>query len=212
MAWSPPMRIERWVLKPIVFVGCLVPFILLVIGFFRSTLGFNPVEIMTHETGQWGLRFLLGSLAITPMKTLTGMSWLIRFRRMIGLYAFFYAVLHFSVYFLWDQSLNIRFVVEDVIERPYITLGFFALVLMIPLAITSTNKMRRRLKQRWMQLHLLTYPIGLLTVLHFIWLTKADYLEPGIYAAVFGFLMLFRVKDWIKKPVFNTNLKSKKSR
>ena len=191
--WAPTPKIERWLLTPAVFIACLTPFILLVIGLFTSNLGFNPVEYLTHETGQWGLRFLLITLAITPLRTLTKMTWLTRFRRMFGLYAFFYVLMHFLIYFLWDQSLEIVRVIEDVVDRPYITLGFASLCLMIPLALTSTNWARRKLRRRWNQLHKLVYPLTLLAVLHFVWLVKADYGEVTIYALIFVLLMLFRI-------------------
>lgn len=192
--WSPSISLERRLLKPAIFLLCLLPSVLLTWGLVRSELGFNPVETLTHETGQWGIRFLLATLAITPLRTLTGMVWLTRYRRMLGLFAFYYACLHFFVYFLWDQSLNLNYVFEDVLDRPYITLGFAALCLIIPLAITSTNKLRRKLGRRWNLLHRTVYAVAGLTVLHYIWLTKADYLEPGIYAALFLVLMGFRLQ------------------
>ena len=197
MIWSPSSRTERRLIKPILFIACLLPFVSLVVRLVQSNLGFNPVEILTHETGQWSLRFLLITLAISPVKELTGMKWLIRLRRMIGLYSFFYVVLHFSVYFIWDQGLSISYVIEDIIQRPYITVGFVSLLLMIPLAITSANKIRQKLAKYWTQIHYLTYPAALFAILHFLWLTKADYLEPGIYTAIFGVLMAFRVKNWL---------------
>lgn len=190
--WSPTPKIERWLLKPAVFLACLTPFLLLVIGLVTSNLGFNPVEHLTHETGQWGLRFLLVTLAITPLKTLTSLNWLMRFRRMLGLYAFFYALMHFLIYFVWDQSLEIGRVFDDVFDRPYITLGFASLCLMVPLAITSPLWARRKLRQRWNQLHKLMYPLTLLAVLHFVWLVRADYREVSVYAAIFALLMILR--------------------
>lgn len=191
--WAPTQKVERWLLKPAVFIACLLPFLLLLLGLVQSKLGFNPVEYLTHQTGQWGLRFLLITLAITPLRNLSNWVWLTRFRRMLGLYAFFYGLLHFMIYFLWDQSLDITRVVEDVFERPYITLGFAALCLMIPLAVTSTNWARRKLRRRWNQLHKLVYVLALLVILHFIWLVKADYREVSIYAVVFAILMLLRL-------------------
>jgi len=196
--WSPTLKIERWVLKPSVFLVSLIPAGCLLYGLLNSKLGFNPVEAVTHETGIWALRFMMISLAISPLRTLTNMIWLTRFRRMVSLYAFFYAILHFCVYFWWDQSLNIEYVLDDVLERPYITVGFAALCLMVPLAITSLNRIRRRMKQKWNTLHKLVYPIGLLTVLHFIWLVKADYQEAIIYAVIFAVLMAFRFVPALK--------------
>jgi len=196
--WSPTPKIERWLLTPVVFLACLTPFALLVIGLVTNRLGFNPVEHLTHETGHWGLRFLLITLAITPLKTLTNLNWIIRFRRMLGLYAFFYALMHFLIYFVWDQSLEIGRVFDDVFDRPYITVGFASLCLMVPLAITSPLWARRKLRQRWNQLHKLMYPLTLLAVLHFIWLVRADYSEVTIYAVIFALLMVLRIPP-IKK-------------
>lgn len=195
--WSPTIKLERWALKPGVFLLCLMPSIALLLGLIQSKLGFNPVEVLTHQTGLWALRFLLITLLITPLRSLTGMIWLTRFRRMFGLFAFYYVILHFSVYFLWDQSLNLRYIFEDIIDRPYITVGFLALCLMIPLAITSFNRIRRRMGRKWNLLHRLTYLIAALAVLHYIWLTRADYLEPGVYAAVFVGLMTLRLRGWL---------------
>jgi len=193
--WSPSLPVERWVLKPVVFFLCLLPSLVLAAGLLTSNLGFNPVEALTHQTGQWGLRLLLVTLAITPLRSLTGMIWLTRFRRMLGLFSFYYVFLHFSVYFLWDQSLSLSYVVEDIVKRPYITVGAAALLLMMPLVITSTNKMRRRLGRKWNLLHKLTYVVAAFAALHYIWLTKADYLEPMIYTAILAALMLFRLKQ-----------------
>ena len=196
--WSPTLKVERRLIKPVVFLASLAPSIYLVFALITSRLGFNPVEVVTHQTGIWALRFLLISLAITPLRTLFNMVWVTRFRRMFGLFAFFYASLHFCVYFLWDQSLDFRYVIEDVLERPYITVGFSALLLMVPLAVTSANRLRRRMKKKWNTLHKLVYPIGLLAVLHFIWLVKADYQEVSVYAVIYAVLMGFRIQPFLK--------------
>lgn len=192
--WSPTAVIEKRLLKPGVFILCLLPSIILLVKLLTSQLGFNPVEILTHETGQWGLRFLLISLAITPLRRITNMVWLTRFRRMFGLFAFYYGFLHFSVYFVLDQSLSVKYLLDDVLDRPYITVGFAGLCLLIPLAITSTNKLRRKLGRKWNLLHKLAYVATGLVVLHFIWLVKADYREPIIYLSIFILLMLMRLK------------------
>lgn len=181
--------------KPVLFVLCLVPLAVLVWRGFEGNLGANPVETITHETGDWALRFLLFTLAITPIRNWTGNSAVIRFRRMLGLYVFFYAFCHFLIWFIADHSFDFAEMIEDIIDRPYITLGFSALVVMLPLAITSNQAMIRRLgAARWKSLHKFTYLVAILAVLHFLWLVKADYLEAGIYAVIAAVLLLQRVK------------------
>ena len=179
-------------IKPILFTVCLVPFIALVIGAVNNTLGTNPVETMTHETGEWTLRLLLVTLAITPLRRLSGKSWLIKLRRMLGLYTFFYACLHFITYIWLDQYFDWMEIIRDIPKRPFITVGFAAFVLLIPLAVTSNNKMMRRLKKNWVKLHKLVYVIAVLGVLHFLWLVKADTLEPLIYASILLVLLGYR--------------------
>ena len=183
--------------KPLVFVLCLVPFFGLIWNAFYGDLGANPVEAITHETGDWALRFLLITLAISPLRQWFGMAVLLRFRRMFGLYVFFYACSHFLIWLVADHSFDFADMFEDIIDRPYITLGFSALILLIPLAVTSNHAMVRRLGQRWKKLHQLTYLITILAILHFIWLVKADYVEAGIYAVIGMSLLLQRTK--IKK-------------
>ena len=181
--------------KPILFALCLVPLAVLVWRGFEGNLGANPVETITHETGEWALRFLLITLAITPIRNWTGNTAVIRFRRMLGLYVFFYAFCHFLVWFIADHSFDFSEMLEDIIDRPYITLGFSALVIMIPLAVTSNQKMIRYLgATRWKSLHKLTYLATILAIFHLIWLVKADYLEAGIYAVIAIFLLLQRLK------------------
>ena len=184
--------------KQVLFVLCLIPLSSLVWRAFYGDLGANPVETITHNTGDWTLRFLLITLSISPLRQWFDLSGLLRFRRMLGLYVFFYACCHFSVWFIADHGFNIADMVEDVIERPYITFGFSALVLLIPLAITSNNAMVRKLGRSWKKLHQLIYLIVILGVLHFLWLVKADYLEPGIYALIAVVLLLQRLdlKKW----------------
>jgi len=179
--------------KPIVHLLCLLPFAGLLWAAFNDGLGANPVEKLTHETGQWTLRFLLITLSLTPLRQWTGQAAWIRFRRMLGLYTFFYVSCHFSIWFIADHSLNLGDMIEDIVKRPYITLGFSAFVSMLPLAITSNQAMIRALGRKWKSLHQLVYLIILLGVLHFIWLVKADYLEPGIYAIIAVVLLAHRV-------------------
>ena len=179
--------------KPLLHGLCLLPFILLVWAAFNDGLGANPVERLTHQTGDWTLRMLLATLALTPLRRWTGVATVVRFRRMLGLYTFFYLCCHFLIWFVADQSLSLNSMLEDIAKRPYITLGFSAFVLMIPLAVTSNRASMLRLGKRWKSLHKLVYPILLLGVLHYIWLTRADYLQPGIYAIIATILLLHRV-------------------
>ena len=181
-----------FVIKPVAFILALVPFAYLVYGAFTDNLGTNPVETMTHETGEWGLRFLLLTLAISPLRRILGISWLIRLRRMFGLFAFFYACLHFVTYIWLDQFFDFYEILHDIPKRPFITIGFVAFILLIPLAVTSTKKMQQRLKKNWKRLHQLAYVIPMLVVVHFIWSLKADYSEPFIYTLVFLALMIER--------------------
>ena len=192
MSLNPSDKTIAFFIKPILFTVCLVPFIALVIGTVNNTLGANPVETMTHETGEWTLRFLLVTLTVTPLRRLSGQGWLIKLRRMLGLYAFFYACLHFITYIWFDQYFDWMEVIRDIPGRPFITVGFIAFVLLIPLAFTSNNKMMRRLKKNWIKLHKLVYVIAVLGVLHFLWLVKADTLEPLIYAGVLLILLGYR--------------------
>ncbi|WP_045857429.1 protein-methionine-sulfoxide reductase heme-binding subunit MsrQ [Teredinibacter purpureus] len=170
-------------LKLLVFTLLLLPIIVLTAQFFQHRLGANPVETLTHETGKWALVCLLLSLSASPLKAAFGWKKIMQFRRMLGLYSFFYASLHFAIYWVFDQSLSFAYVWEDILDRPYITLGFSAWLLLIPLTITSTQSLRRKLGRRWLQLHKLVYLIGLLVIAHFIWLIRADYTEAILYSA-----------------------------
>lgn len=181
--------------KAVVFVLCLLPLARLALDAFGVAglgLGANPIEELIHRLGKWGLNFLLVTLAVTPLRRLSGWNWLIRLRRMLGLFAFFYLLLHFLAYAGLDQRFDLAVILEDIVERPYITLGMTALVLLLPLALTSTNAMMRRLGRRWRQLHRLVYPIAILGVWHFYWQVKLDTLEPTIYAAILAALLGYR--------------------
>ena len=184
--------------KPVLFVVCLIPFLSLVGALFNDGLGANPVEKLTHETGEWTLRLLLITLAVSPLRQWTGQANFGRFRRMLGLYAFFYCSCHFLIWLVFDHSLDAADMLEDILERPYITLGFSAFMLMIPLAVTSNQAMIRRLGKRWKKLHQVVYVIIVLAVLHFLWQVKADYMEPIIYSIIMLVLMLHRI-DPIKR-------------
>lgn len=179
--------------KPLLHLLCLLPFTGLLWAAFNGGLGANPVEKLTHETGAWTLRLLLLTLSLSPLRQWTGQAAWIRFRRITGLYTFFYLSCHFLIWFVADHSLDPGAMIEDIVERPYITLGFSAFLLMIPLAATSNKLMIRKLGRKWKSLHQLVYLIILLAVLHFIWLVKADYLEPGIYAIIAVILLAHRV-------------------
>ncbi|MDH5711377.1 MAG: sulfoxide reductase heme-binding subunit YedZ [Gammaproteobacteria bacterium] len=170
----------------------MIPLLLLTIGALNETLGANPVETMTRETGEWTLRFLLITLLVTPLRRILGWFWLIKLRRMLGLFVFFYAVMHLLTYIWFDQFFNVNEIIKDVIKRPFITVGFTAFILLIPLAVTSTNKMMKRLKKNWGRLHRLIYIIAVLGLLHFIWLVKADYLVPVIYGLILFLLLFYR--------------------
>ena len=182
--------------KPLVFLLCLVPLSILILealGVAGMSLGANAIEELLHRLGKWGLNCLMFTLMVTPLRRMTGWNGLIRWRRMLGLFAFFYICLHFSVYLVLDQTLDFEFILEDIAERPYITLGFTALLMLIPLAITSTNKMIRRLGKRWIKLHKLVYVIATLGVIHFFWQVKTDETEPLYYTTVLAFLLGYRI-------------------
>ncbi len=178
--------------KPLVFAACLVPAAELALGAFGIAgfgLGANPVETLLHGLGKWGLNFLLITLCVTPLSWIVRAAWPIRFRRMLGLFSFAYLTMHFLVYLILDQGLAWSFILEDIGERPYITVGMAALALMLPLALTSTRRAMRRLKRRWTALHKLIYPIAILAVWHFWWQVKQDWREPLIYALVLALLL-----------------------
>ncbi len=180
--------------RPAVFLACLVPFAWLLWRVASDDLGTNPIETLNRYTGDWTLRFLLVTLAVTPLRRLTGWHQLMRLRRMLGLYAFFYATVHFLTYALIDQYFDLTAIVQDVAKRPFITIGFACFLLLIPLAVTSTNGMVRRLGgRRWQRLHRLVYVIALGGVIHFLWLVKSDIREPALYAAILAVLLGYRL-------------------
>lgn len=180
-------------LKPLVFVAALGPVGYLVYGVLADTLGANPVDAITDETGTWTLRFLVLTLLVTPLRKWTGWNVLIRFRRMLGLFAFFYGTLHFLTYIWLDQFFALDEVAADIVKRPFITVGFTAFVLMIPLAITSTAGWIRRLGgKRWNLLHKLIYLSAICGVIHYWWLVKADITRPARYAVIVAILLAAR--------------------
>ncbi len=185
-------------LQAAVVAAGLLPLAWLIQGAARGTLGANPVETITHTTGAWALRLLLITLAVTPLRRLFGWSALVPFRRTAGLLAFSYACLHFATYVALDLGFDLAAVVEDVAERPYITVGFTTFLLLVPLAATSTRAAVRRLGRRWVRLHRLVYVAAVGAVVHFLWLVKADLREPAIYAGIVASLLGARLWWWLR--------------
>ena len=185
----------RFVWKPVVFLLCLVPGLLLLGDAFEvtGTLGANPVEEIQDRLGNWGLRFIMIALAVTPLRRITGWNWLQRFRRMLGLFAFFYTLLHFVAWLVLDQGVLWSAIVEDIATRPFITIGFAALIILTAMAATSTSGMRRRLGRRWQQLHYGAYAAGILGVWHYWWQVKKDIRDPLIYAVILAVLLAVRL-------------------
>ncbi len=190
-------------LKAATFVVCLAPLGLLIWRGFTGGLTANPIEFITHTTGWWTLAFLMITLAVTPLRRLLDMPWLLRLRRMLGLYVFFYASLHFLTWLVVDQFFDWQAIVKDIAKRPYITVGFSAFLLLLPLAATSTNAMVRRLgAARWQSLHRLVYVIAILGVVHFWWLVKKDIREPALFATILTVLLGTRlVVMWRKRAL-----------
>ncbi len=189
-------------LKVGVHALALVPLILLVaraFGVGDLNLGANPVQELLHTLGKTALNLLLITLAITPLRRLTGLNWLVGFRRALGLHAFAYALLHAVTYAVLDWRLDMDTLLTDITERPFITVGFLAVVMLIPLAVTSTRAMQRRLGRNWLKLHRAVYPIAALGVLHFFWQVKLDTSLPLLYAGMLAVLLGFRVVDWARR-------------
>jgi sulfoxide reductase heme-binding subunit YedZ len=187
-------QLVRRVLKPAVFVAALLPFLYLLWRAAMGELSANPIEDITLTTGRWTLRFLMITLAVTPLRRVTGWQPAVRFRRMLGLFAFFYGTLHLLTYVVLDQFFAWHYILQDIAKRPYITVGFAAFVLMVPLALTSTSGMIRRLGgRRWALLHRLIYVSALGGVVHFWWKVKADTRDPLVYALILAVLLAARV-------------------
>jgi methionine sulfoxide reductase heme-binding subunit len=192
--------VTRWT-RLVVFLLCLAPCAYLGLRAYRGELTANPVEFVQHFTGNWTLRFLLITLAITPVRKLLNIPDLVRFRRMVGLFAFFYVCLHFLTYIGPDQTFNLAGMWKDVAKRPFITVGFLGFVLLIPLALTSTRGWIRRLGgKRWQALHRLIYVSALCGVVHYYWLVKSDHRLPLFYGAILGILLLYRLGNSLLKP------------
>lgn len=185
-------RALGWV-KVAVFLIALLPLAKFIVAAYADDLGANPIEKITHVTGYWALTFLLITLAVTPLRRLSGWLWLMRLRRMLGLFAFFYAMLHFSTYLVLDQFFDWEAIGKDIVKRPYITIGFSAFVLLIPLALTSNDAMIRRLGgKRWKTLHSVIYLCAIAGVVHFCWLVKKDLTNPIIFAVLLSLLLGMR--------------------
>jgi sulfoxide reductase heme-binding subunit YedZ len=193
------VRKVRFIGKPLVYALCLLPFALIAGKVFNVTgsLGANPVEELQDHFGNWGLRFLLVSLSITPLRTISGWNWLVRFRRMLGLFAFFYIVLHFLTWLVLDQGFLLSAILEDIVKRPFITIGFAALLILTAMAATSTIGMRRRMGKRWQKLHNWVYVAAILGVWHYWWQVKLDASDPAIYAAILFLLLGYRI--WARR-------------
>jgi len=205
-------------LRNLLFVLCLLPLVRLVVFAFLNRLGANPIEFITRNTGDWALYFLMGTLAITPLRRLSGWNWLVRLRRMTGLYAFFYVFLHFTVFFWLDHFFDFQEMWHDIVKRPFITVGMATFVLLIPLAATSTNAMVRYLGgKRWQWLHRLTYVIVPLGVLHFWWVKAGKNLlaQPILFSGIVAALLLVRLvspknrqwlAQWLRKRSASANI------
>ncbi len=190
------LLVSRWT-KALVFLLCFAPFAALLWRFLTRNLGANPVEFIQHGTGDWTLRFLVFTLCVTPLRKLFKLPELIRFRRMLGLFAFFYACLHFLTYVGPDQAFDLSAMWKDVAKRPFITVGFTAFVLLIPLALTSTAAWIRRLGgRRWQMLHRAIYVSAVCGVIHYYWLVKSAVIRPLTYGAIVGLLLAWRFADW----------------
>lgn len=185
----------KWqlLLKPVVFLLALTPFVYLLISLLGGKLGPNPIDTLTDQTGTLAIRMLLISLCVTPLRWVLSQTWPLRFRRMLGLFAFFYAFLHVGIYFGLDQQLDLSAIWEDLAERPYIVAGTFAFIVLIPLALTSTRKMVKRLGRSWAPLHRGVYLASAAAVVHYVWLAKGDLVEPFVYLIILIALLAFRL-------------------
>ncbi len=192
----------RWLIKPVVFTACLLPALRLIAGVLTLqgvtatpdvSLGADPVAMLLHTCGRWALNFLLITLCVTPLRDVTHTVFWLRFRRMLGLFAFFYAFLHLIVYVVFDRAGKLGELWQDIVKRPFITIGVLALVLLLPLVFTSTAKMQRRLGRRWTRLHSLIYVVAVLGVWHFWWGVKKDIHEPLLYACGLALLLAYRL-------------------
>ena len=190
------IKTVKYYVKPAVFLLGLMPLLLVIGDLFEitGTLGANPIENMQDRFGIWGLRFIVTVLMISPLRSITGFAWITQFRRMIGLYAFFYVLMHFLVWLLLEQNLLMAAIIEDIATRPFITIGFIALLILVALASTSTMNIRKKLRNNWVRLHSSIYLASILGVWHFWWQVKKDITEPLIYAIIISILLLYRLR------------------
>ena len=190
------IKTVKYYVKPAVFLLCLMPLLLIIGDLFEitGTLGANPIEYMQDRFGIWGLRFIVAVLMISPLRSITGFTWITQFRRMIGLYAFFYVLMHFLVWLLLEQSILMSAIIEDIATRPFITIGFIALLILVALASTSTMNIRKKMGNNWVRLHSSIYLASILGVWHFWWQVKKDITEPLIYAIIISILLLYRLR------------------
>ena len=179
--------------KTSIFVLCLLPLFNLIWSGFQQQLGANPAETIIRSLGDWALYFILMTLAVTPLRRVFNWTMLIRVRRMLGLFVFFYACLHLIGYVWFDQFFDWNEIIKDIIKRPFITLGFATFLLLLPLALTSTNSMMKRLKKNWKKLHQLVYPISIMATLHYFWMIKADFRQPALVAFILAILLGYRL-------------------
>lgn len=192
-------RVIRWILKPLVWIACLGPAAWLVRGILRGDLGADPVKTLTHTTGLSALVILLATLAVTPLRRLTRWNGIIKLRRLSGNFVFFYALLHFLIYAVFDHRLSMSEITADVAKHPWVLVGFSALLILTVLAATSPRAAVRKLGKRWQPLHRLVYGAAVLAVLHFLWLVKKDLSEPLAYGVILAFLLGFRLVPWASR-------------
>ena len=190
------IKTVKYYVKPAVFLLGLMPLLLIIGDLFEitGTLGANPIENMQDRFGIWGLRFIVTVLMVSPLRFITGFTWIAQFRRMIGLYAFFYVLMHFLVWLLLEQNLLMSAIIEDIATRPFITIGFIALLILVVLASTSTMNIRKKMGNNWVKLHSSIYLASILGVWHFWWQVKKDITEPVIYAIIISILLLYRLR------------------
>lgn len=194
------LRLSRWAWYKLLFSCLALGYVIyLIMGLFAGYLGPNPVEVFSHKTGEWGLYLLLLTLAITPLRRHFHWNRLAQFRRFMGLWSFAFIVLHFLAYIIFDHSLILASIIDDVIERPYITFGFMAFLLMLPLAITSFKRLQKAMGKRWLKLHQSVYLVAILGIIHYLFLVKADYLQPLLLAVVLALLLASRVYWYWRK-------------
>ena len=187
------------IVKPVSFIVLLLPLFTLVSGFYLNSLGANPIEHILHDLGEWGLRILLLALLLSPLSRMLKWIQVLQLRRMLGLFAFFYASLHLLCYLVFEQAFDIKAMIDDIWERPFIAIGFGGFLCLLPLAITSTRQIMRQMGQRWKLLHRLVYLAVILCVIHFWWLVKTDISEPLVYASLTTAILLERVWQWVKQ-------------